>query len=295
MLLNMDLSKKAAWEALPGDKCWVWKHKPSYRQNAAQEVDRIAVAIGQVLECDPPIVAPTLISPDLRNPSLGPILHLLTGLSKEHIDYLLHVRYISTSTISAHFLAWKPEPDTFLVTLDFLAYQERDEPLRKIKELVGRTLSSGEYGKLVRNFLSNNKDNFPTGTPADQALRYICDSVLVTSLIPTDPEVGTRTVYNIYAYYPSKLPKAHEKWVDMIQKFKFDSVLHGTGAKINLPFTCKLCRSSDHPTGKCPFEDLPGWVDTVQLNEPPVAPKSSDVRGRGRGRGGPRGSHTRGG
>jgi hypothetical protein len=54
---------------------------------------------------------------------------------------------------------------------------------------------------------------------------------------------------------------SYNQWAaicDTLSTIKFPSPLYGTGS-VRSDFNCQTCHAIDHPTGKCPFPNIPGW------------------------------------
>lgn len=101
-----------------------------------------------------------------------------------------------------------------------------------------------------------NEENFPT---LHNALRDFINTVRIERVDIRAPKGIPTPRFNVFSdFLPSTDPYA---WTDVhlaLKALPYPSEYDGTGVYTRLA-PCSLCRSYTHPTGLCPFPNIPGW------------------------------------
>lgn len=103
---------------------------------------------------------------------------------------------------------------------------------------------------------------------------------------------GSRQAANVNMYIPLEYEDdtLRENILNALGKVKFRTAHFGTGT-YHAGWKCTGCRGTDHPTGLCPYREVPNWTLVTNIAPAatgPPATQSSQTRGtsRGLGRGG---------
>ena len=141
-------------------------------------------------------------------------------------------------------------------------------------------------------FLETYWHQYPDEYPTPIVLQAIERSVAVRNITVT---VNTKSItyFNIYMGSPTWDADGLESWIGLIRGIPYSSIF-GI-AKIQPVFNCWLCKATDHPTGKCPYKELPGWHDDDGAPRPhDNTPRDAEGSGGKNGRGLPRASRGQG-
>ncbi|KZP21141.1 hypothetical protein FIBSPDRAFT_953880 [Athelia psychrophila] len=103
---------------------------------------------------------------------------------------------------------------------------------------------------------------------------------------------GARQAANVNMYLPLECldETLRDNILAALGKVKFRTAHFGTGA-YHAGWKCSGCRGTDHPSGLCPYREVPTWnhvTSPVTLTPGPTPPQNSHTGGapRGSGRGG---------
>jgi len=194
-------------------------------------------------------------------------------------------------------------PNTPFVT-DYIMTLEKTYPDNDASAIEKAILTDNE--KEFEGFLENYLNLPHPNVTVETILNNVITSLLVVPLEITERGANV-TLFNIYAPSPTLVGNIHTGWIGLFRNRSY--TFYGT-ANAMAPYTCGTCSGQDHPTGKCPFHNIPGWhkPETTSkygkpINMNPQSPGqaqqgqggstrggawNSNHRGRG-GRGAPRG------
>lgn len=117
------------------------------------------------------------------------------------------------------------------------------------------------YQHIVDTIIETDNTYFPTATlPALHAtIHHFIESIRVERL---DTKISGGVLaprYNIFSDNPPSTDPATWAAVRLyLAELKYPSAMDGTGTKERL-IPCLICHSHTHPTGLCPFPNIPGW------------------------------------
>jgi hypothetical protein len=202
--------------------------------------------------------------------------HLITGIPQSAIDKLMDWKVACTREATAFFVPFEQPLPNYVCTLEYFSLPDSATSNDIVETIVKHTLrvSSGFYDYLSGEGLKYND---------------ICttiESFYVTSLRLSLSATTRQTVWNVYCGSPPSLTlDGFFRWANIIHSLEFFSEDYGIrvvrlGDK---QFKCIGCKGVDHPTGLCPFPQLPGWLGPTTAcveSLSPHTPTNSTVRNR---------------
>ena len=184
----------------------------------------------------------------------------------------------------------------YIMTLENTFLDDDDASIAKVTSALMTTIMADESHSF-ENFVEEHHDAAHSHFTTEDILDTIVGKMEVVPFQIIE-KGATITLFNVYAPSPTIDADAHAEWIALFRDRTYE--FYGT-ANAKYPYTCGTCYSQDHPTGKCPFHDLPGW------HKPPANTSKYDkpINMNGKGapdhgphsanRGGFRGGQARGG
>jgi hypothetical protein len=123
---------------------------------------------------------------------------------------------------------------------------------------IRRTLTNDQ---VTRSFITANA-NLPARLPPATRYNNLVNSVRVSHIgirakLDTDTS-RLRPIWRVYVASPSDDIAVITELIRLFRRLIFFDTELSTG-KIIDNFSCKGCKAVDHPSGLCPFPDIPGW------------------------------------
>ncbi|KIM41161.1 hypothetical protein M413DRAFT_11333 [Hebeloma cylindrosporum] len=192
----------------------------------------------------------------------------------------------------------------YLMTLENTFLDNDDASIAKVTSALITTIME-EDRHVFEDFIEDFHDSMHDHYTTDDVLDDIVNGLRVVPLQITERGAPI-TLFNVYAPSPTKDGDAYDQWLSLFRNRTYE--FYGT-ATARRPYNCGTCSGQDHPTGKCPYHDLPGWHKPATNNSKYDKPINMNGKGpydngngstsrgwgsRGRGRGGGRGGQNRG-
>lgn len=302
---NLNNTVKSSWFVKQGPKVWVRVWKARYEENHQPNVVKIQSLIGRIAG---PGAAATLrvsapVAAERLREKLPPPWHfLISNIPQGLADFLGQQVVVSTPEVTCFFLPFEPPLQTYLCTLENFALPFSAESNDIVAKLVQTTLIENHE---ITSFIEEHLIH-PTPGAAERAIK----SIYVRSLNISLSADKKKTIWNVYCQSPPDLSLSDFfSLANKVRSTEFISGDYGRGTARTgeKQFICFGCKSLDHPTGLCPFTDLPGWFgpttkameaeerDLVERdrNSPRKPPQQSPMRGRYNTRGFTRGRGRR--
>lgn len=294
----------ALWEDYPSSWCLAHIAYDKHTSDPTMQTTAIRDLIKASLP--DPVPAPIVSYPGVdhqRYYERRPIISYFVGnLTKREISILVERGCWAIPGLTVFFVANSEFATEYVMTLGGMALEASAEANAQIRTMVVDSLrESIDIPPFLEDYWNQYPDNYST----PQVLDAIVRSVTVRNVTITVNGTSV-TYFTIYMGSPTWEEQGLEAWITLVRSLPYSSIF-GV-AKVQPIFNCWLCKASDHPTGKCPYKDIPGWHEddgAPKANATP--PRGADTpggrggrghtglgRGRGLGRGNGRSNTARG-
>lgn len=297
-LKDMDKPLRDAWMAEPGPTilATAWRAKPA---DNSMHAAALLTILHRLVNAPNLLVSPSFRS-DTPAPSAerypGPVSLLITGAGDEGSQLLLNLGTIVTEGGVFFLKHFDTANSGHIGTLEGFSVPAGQRGADLVRDaLIDCLRRANDVLDLIRTD--------PTNPDRDEASIFI-RSITVVPLSVKGRHGAPTTVWNAYANPP---PLEHHDYLAFLKKLhtlRPADNFHGRGAfKGERQFECVGCRSTDHPSGLCPFPLIKGWLGpahTMELPEDvsviaPTPPSTNSGPHRHRGRENTTGRSNRGG
>ena len=229
--------------------------------------------------------------------------YYIGGINRIQRDLLLHWNCWATPK-TAFFIVPKGRfVSNYVMTLENTFLDADDAAIAKVTSALMSTVMA-DKNHAFEDFVDEHHDAAHPHCTTEDILDLIVGGLEVAPFQVTEKGAAI-TLFNIYAASPTLDADAYDGWVSLFRSRTYE--FYGT-ANARYPYTCGTCYGQDHPTGMCPYHDLPGWHKTpakvskydkpvnMNGNSPSDRQRGSTGHGKGSrgGRGGGRGGQSRG-
>ncbi|KAF9781536.1 hypothetical protein BJ322DRAFT_1022947 [Thelephora terrestris] len=274
-LIGINPSSAAGWNSIGDLKALIYPHDASFSEDEKGIIaEQMVLAIAAHLNCHhrPVVTAPKQAKGfKKRKPgNRRPWVYMVSALSEENLDILLHDCFISNQHTSLHNLTYDPDRQSSVVNL------------------IQRSIDSDPTVKsFINEFLRAHNDNTPCSVmrrsyPTD----WIISTVQAFPIQSEGKHSRPYSQWNWYIFTPIRIQEHVETWIKTLATVQFNAIAPGVGETVT-NLKCTRCKSTNHVDSECFFTGRTPYVPTP-LAPPNNAPSS--LRG---GRGGRRGN-TRG-
>ena len=182
--------------------------------------------------------------------------YLIGGLTTEQRDILLYWTCWATPKTVSFIFPNTPFVTDYVMTLEKTYLDNNATAIAKVHIAIEEAIltdNENEFEGFLENYLNLPHPNITI----EAILNNVITSLLVVPLKITEKGANV-TLFNIYAPSPMLVGNIHEGWLELFcnQTYTF----YGT-ANAMAPYTCGTCSGQDHPTGKCPFHDIPAGIN----------------------------------
>lgn len=284
-----------AWRDQPGPYIFAYLANDKIVKEATSRVNRIRELITSFFDC-PELVVGAAKPANFRHLDYKPVFpFFIGGLTPYQADRLIERTCWSTPNITVFFVPPKIPLSPFIMTLGNLPLAPTPANNRKVADTVKAKIISSRN---LCGFIQRNRNNVPASLDGASAIQYIADSVRVASFHIRE-RGDDIPVFNVYITSPTTKPDNNILWAHKLRALNY-TCLEGTGEAREL-FHCNDCKGRDHPSGLCPYKDIPGWHPNDRLtaaderDEDGARHRDTGSRGARGSRGGtPRGRGRRG-
>jgi hypothetical protein len=233
------------------------------------------------------IIAPTLMHKTFtEHRPVTP--YYIGGMTEDQCDLLLHWNCWANPRMVFFIVPRGRFVSNFVMTLENTFLDDTDTSIMMVTSALMSTIMA-DARHLFEDFVNENHDAVGPHWTTENILDTIVGAMEVEPLQITEKGASI-TLFNIYATSPTKDGDAYDQWLSLFRKRTYE--FYGmANAKKN--YTCGTCSGQDHPTGKCPYHDLPGWHTTPAKTSKHDKPINMN-RGQGQRKWGSRGRHGRG-
>ncbi|KAJ7819711.1 hypothetical protein B0H14DRAFT_2600460 [Mycena olivaceomarginata] len=185
----------------------------------------------------------------------NPILWLVAGLPGHLSDELINKKVLSSSHITFYTIPFDIPVMGLVGTFSGFTLpntQEGADAARSLLQTVIRKDNS------IAQFVQTHRNAFGAHVSAEEAWAIFTDSVAVEGIALKVSDTTT-IAWQLHVTPPTN---DHDAWLQLRRLFGrlyVMTALHGS-AKMQHSFKCRICPSTSHPTGLCPFPNLPGWL-----------------------------------
>jgi len=268
LLANVDKASQEAWSSYKGNAIFVLVPHSKAGADIVPKANKVKAALRTLFDCPKVIVGvPGYVNngwTDAR--PLYPLF--VAGISKKQKQILIGRICWNTPGITFFAVPTEPFVTAFVMTLGGLTLEADPEDEIVVAHIVKHHLKTS--GK-VRGFIAKHNDLFDGDYSVADILNEILHSVEARALEITVDDAQA-TVFNIYMCSPTSDPTNHEAWIRLLKNISYVSH-HGSLTPRKPEFNCASCYALDHPTGLCPYPELPGWFDAKPPAPAPAQPK----------------------
>ncbi|KIM71722.1 hypothetical protein PILCRDRAFT_750177 [Piloderma croceum F 1598] len=266
-----------------------------YPADIAQEIaSRLKEAIENMLDIPNVKVAPPIADVTPPAADCAPFTYLVHNISTNTYNRLLEQHIWISPKIGFVVYSSKTTMPSYLGALKGINITDNQD-VTMFRDFVLDIFWRGEVAQLLAE-MSERDSIFPE-MDAESRVANILKTFTVRPIEVKTKGSGTVTWINLYLDFPTESDDDWSLLVDAVLKTKLEHSLLGAGI-YDRGWTCHVCHGADHPTGLCPFPNVPGWFQPIPIT--PVVEyraklNSNNARGGGhRGRGGARGNNARG-
>lgn len=212
-----------------------------------------------------------------------PNIYCMYAIDKSLHDALLEQEVVNTKEITFSVYEFDQPTPTFLGSLEGLNNIASPGAIYSAERMIKSVFETDKVWTFLYDLFNSGPDyeEKDINPVAHFEAKAIIESLRAERLDVCESGAKLAPVLNLYIDVTFE---GEQEWHDLRQaakKSEYVSHLHGTG-KLNLvKWKCGLCHSIDHPSGMCPFPEIPGWI--TQDDAPPTQKK-----GKNRNRGGSR-------
>ena len=262
---NIDIQQITDWMSLPGPRVFVQPLAHGYYPPAIiQEIVGILkTTIMDIFGCVNPKITAPMASSTPTYADQPPYTYLVHNIPPGVVTDLVKQRCWATEQIG--FLVYTAETimPTYLGAVEgFNATDDEDETM--ICELIAQTLCQGDAGTVIAEIAKNNLALAELEEMA--RVRKIVETLRVRTVKIKAQGGSLRSVINMYINCPFDKDEDWNRLVTAVASTEFKHSLLGKGT-VHRGWLCTLCHGADHPTGLCPFHQVPGWIKAT-----PIAP-----------------------
>ncbi|KAK0452736.1 uncharacterized protein EV420DRAFT_1645587 [Desarmillaria tabescens] len=197
--------------------------------------------------------------PFIKDHTGTPFMFYLHGLSGKQRTRLLSDMVIPTNFETYMILDPTDFISDFAFTIDGLNAPPTEQGQKMVEKLLKDKLYMTDK---VWTFLSSHHDAIPPSVHDDKVLAMVILSLIARSIWIEGRcgEPGCQG-WNIWIPHPSKIPCHHVEWLNMLKSafpIRTGSGFGGTARLIKVPFFCKGCKGTSHPTMQCPIKEQLG-------------------------------------
>ncbi|KAJ6505420.1 hypothetical protein C8R45DRAFT_1091150 [Mycena sanguinolenta] len=246
---GMSEGLRSLHDAVPHPKFYVIV---SGRNGAAMRTHGlIRQALGNYLNIDPTSVQ--LGTPPTPENGPSPMLWLVAGIAAPLAEAALAKPVLASEAITLYPIPYEIPIIGFIGTFIGFTLPATQDGADTTCNLITTTICADA---VLSQFVQTHHDAFGPHVSAEQAWDAFLSSVYVHSIVLTinDTEVVT---WQLHVTSPTH---EHVVWSQIVRLFgclNIMTALHGT-ARLQRGY--RICPSIAHPTGLCPFPNLPGWI-----------------------------------
>ncbi|KXN85103.1 hypothetical protein AN958_11680 [Leucoagaricus sp. SymC.cos] len=195
----------------------------------------------------------------------NPWYFVILGLTKTEHDLAIKTKVIASQEATLFILLQKQPIPNFIMMLKDLSFNDNkiDEARKSIIEIVKEKLDSEL--SINQTLASLLEDCSTTAKEQKRFIDHIC--IFLITIPHIKPGSKTTEHKHYWCVFSGCMPPfndihAYNTFIESLNHLVFGMPSYGTGSILNLQdnFTCKLCKSRDHPTAACPFPSIPGWI-----------------------------------
>jgi hypothetical protein len=234
------------------------------------------------------------------------IPYYIGGITRAQRDLLLFWNCWATKKTVFFIVPRGRFVSNFVMTLENTFLDANDAAIAKVTSALMTTVMADEL-HAFEDFVDEHHDAAHPHYTTEDVLDTIVGGLEVAPFQVIE-KGATITLFNVYAASPTRDADAYDGWISLFRTRTYE--FYGT-ANARYPYTCGVCYGQDHPSGLCPYLDIPGWHESLTVtpkHDKPINMKGngsvdrgqhqrgSTSRGKGNrgGRGGGRGGQTRG-
>jgi hypothetical protein len=266
-----------------------------YPADIAQEIaSRLKEAIENMLDIPNVKVAPPIADVTPPAADRAPFTYLVHNISTSTYSRLLEQHIWISPKIGFVVYSSKTTMPSYLGALKGINITDNQD-VAMFRDFVIEIFWRGEVAQLLAE-MSGRGSNFPE-MDVESRVTTILKTFTIRPIEVKTKGSGTVTWINLYLDCPTESDDDWGLLVDAVSETKFEHSLLGAGL-YDRGWTCHVCHGADHPTGLCPFPNVPGWFQPIPI--PPVVEyraklNPNNTRGGGHwGRGGARGNNAQG-
>lgn len=192
-------------------------------------------------------------------PNFEPLYLLLGQLSPTKVTEILNEPWASNEKITIRAIPWTDDPPTHVATFYQRRLPERTEEcaIATIRAGLRTAPTSRAIREMINEERRAGRDWLDAHT--DEVFEHILESVDVHFLDICRRGQVPDPIFTVYVEPPTSDAKRWLDFKNLIRGTRFGRAADGYLRLYMGRLWCKICHTTDHPTGKCPMPDVPGW------------------------------------
>ena len=252
----IDIAVIDEWDTFPGERVVAIPFgKDVNNQSFHNDIrKRIFTAAAEITKSQKTVVAGLRPHEHAKPNASPPHTFLIYNLTELQHRTLLERAVWSSADITFRVALPLPTQPDFLFSITGLSTLATDN----VRDMVLNTWQKREILLAVQDVIkAPNNQNPPTTT---DALGSFLNSVELKRLDIKEKKGALAPEFNVYA--DARYIQNSNVWDDLrniLASQEYHSTIVGQGSVRPRPFNCKVCHGVDHPSGLCPFPNIPGW------------------------------------
>ncbi|KAI0080620.1 hypothetical protein K474DRAFT_215084 [Panus rudis PR-1116 ss-1] len=278
LMLHQDLEQQKAWlkkaEGVPCLVVHIWGNRADVSINPQLTHD-LRRTILTFLDLPSDCAAVSISPPNINlkqqttpgRPHRRPYAFFVTNITTHQRDKLLHRHIWITRAMTLSFFAARWHFHDFVCTLEGFTMDDSKEIAQTIHKHLNTTATWNVLAAMAGTPEEVAADSTIVGRLMISTLQSIRVTPIVLKKYPKDADRKTTEPVpiisvNVFIKSPAKKFKQWQMWQRHVTGIQYTSHMAGTGIAVP-PYTCEGCFGVGHPSGMCPFRDIPGWQTPV--------------------------------
>ena len=146
-------------------------------------------------------------------------------------------------------------PPNYAFTISNVNLSTSESDHGKLADLIHKKLQASSS---VTSLILAHNDNVPLHAQKSQTTitDFTINSTHIQGLTVTKNGQPC-PIFNVYIHPPTKVPPQYESWLSKVKGILYTSIF--SPADIAESYHCNMCKGCDHPTGLCPYTEVPSW------------------------------------
>lgn len=256
---NLALWQAKQWNKHEGPKglAEIWGEAAPTPENSFDRVEKIKVAIEKATGIRAAISPPTPHYEVPRSHSgrstAPPYSYLIHGITEGELAALVDQHVIDVEGISLFVYPYGPVLSEYMCSIrNFI-----DLDSVHVRQAITFLLKENDLTGILKDLIA--RDPALKGTDHEKLASQVADGFSFQTLATRAGGGITSPTINLYLPVFTGDSKIWQTLREKVRAFNFAHGIVAPGARVIDGFKCQGCHGNDHPTGLCPFPQIPGW------------------------------------